>query len=155
MTRLEARARRLRFAVDCDTTEQVLDLLALTKALGLSPKLGATGAEDEPARLNGHARRKYTRKAKEEASQREKPGKPKRYPQTLLVRVADTLPAGVPPKVAEVFKALRTEFGTDAFQKRIAKGVVIRRTKIKSPTSHITKLMDVGGLVPAEAKPST
>lgn len=154
--------QRLRFAVECDSIEQVLALLGLTKALGLNPHMGVANDLDHEAlrKMNGAAaKRKYRKKLKAkngvDTAGRPLGGKsgqvkPKRYSRFMLVRVAETPPPGLSARALEILAALRAEYGNDPFPKGRAKAVLRKRLKMNSPTGNVTMLVDNGGLVAAE-----
>lgn len=156
MKRLEAPARRLRLAVDCDTMEQLLTLLTVTKSLGLRPHLGAANGVDEEA---APAIRKYARQKKPKANGDARPEvrtkHSKRYSMSMLVRMSDQEPAlqerVIAPADVKVWQVLKAEFGDQPFRKGDAKQVLVKRLKLSSPTNYVSHLMRGGGLIPADS----
>lgn len=134
---LPAPARSAHFAVECTSLDVLLDLLAVAKLHGVRAQVGEA--------LLVQPIKRY----KKRAAPADTPSKPKRHKSAIAVRVAKEPPNGLTAKEQKVLGAIRAEFGTEPFQKGLAKRVVMRRLRTKSCTSHITRLMDKHALVPA------
>lgn len=117
------------------TGDQLETLLLAAKAAGVTPELGV-----EPVTVERSQRRKSVRK-------RSTKRKIKRHKASLMVRVGPE-PQG-PPKLITLHRALKKEFGGEAFRKGLAKGVLVEKGLSSSPSQFLTKMMDGGNLVAA------
>lgn len=115
--------------------EQFETLLLAARAVGVTPHLDVVPSEALP--------RRYTKRKEKRSTNRRR--KPKRYKANLQVRIGKA-PEG-PPKLIEVHQALKKTFGGATFRKGDAKGAVAKQLNGMSATGHISKLMDMGGLV--------
>jgi hypothetical protein len=126
----------LRIAVDCQTLEQVLALLACTKGLGLTPQIGMGEpiARERAPRKKESAPKKKKRPSRAEISGN--PPKPKRYPPSMQVRLIQPPGKDAPPKLRESYKKLHKKFGEAPFRKSEA------RPHLNGSSTYLTKLLD-------------
>jgi hypothetical protein len=111
-------------------------LLDAAKVAGVPMELGVVVA-DLPSRRKSQRKGRSTKGAK----------RPKRHPGKMSVKLG-TRPEG-PPRLVEVHQTLYKEFGTVPFEKRLAKGVLIKKLKMTGASGQVSALMNRGGLVPA------
>lgn len=171
MERLTRPARRIRLVVDCESSEQFLDLLAFTKSLGLSPQVGQANGVDhtnleprerdiEPLHSDDDAvatRRAHWREQKRRERSAGRPAyyRTPRYPSSSLIKVTNKDVSGrVPPKALAVLQALKNEYGTRAFVKGDTKERVLAPLGVRHSTGLITKLLDAGALRIVDANPT-
>lgn len=119
--------------------DQLETLLLAAKVVGVTPELGV-----EPVAVRSRARK--GRKQKRSTSGRRKP---KQYPAKMTVKTAMLNPGAVAPRVLKAHDALVREYGTEPFEKRLAKAILIKRLKTPHVSGFVTALMKSGGLVEA------
>lgn len=73
----------------------------------------------------------------------------KRWARNMLVKTTALNSNRVPPRAFQAHEALIKEFGSGAFNKSLAKGVIAKRLKTLGASGLVTRLMDAGGLVAA------
>lgn len=145
-TRDNMPARKLRFAVDCDTTDQVLDFLALAKRHDLAPHMGnANNGFDFASEL-------AARPAVPAAADRLSSSKngPQKYPPNLMVRIGERPAEGsVQPRVLKLFDVLKAEFTDQPFRKGSIKSRLRDKKlfELSTGTGLVTRLIETDGLV--------
>jgi len=131
-----SRGPSLRVAVDCTSIEEVLALVEFTKSLGLTPMMGAGPIAPDPVVIPPRMGEKKKKKVPHSKK------RPKKYPASMQIRLAEPPPKDAPKPIREGYRKLKRKFGEDPFEKGIA-----RSMKIQSQT--MARILDSGFAIPA------
>lgn len=124
----------LTFVVKLQDLSQLETLLLAAKAVGVTPEVGVI-PDAVPSRRKSKGAKPSTKKRKG-----------KRTSSKASVRLVANSKLDLTEKEQVVHKALMSEFGTDSFQRSLARAVVAKKLKTPHVSGYISKLQAKGAI---------